>query len=87
MCHNNYLSIYICAIRLSYIKEGEKKEPLAKKMREQESLGEGWDRTSPDKCREGKVIEVGQKKEGQQGPRKFSDLGLKQRKISAFLVA
>ena len=40
------------------MEEGEWKEPLAKKMREQGSLGEGWDTASPDKCKEGKVIEV-----------------------------
>ena len=46
-------------------REGEEvREPLAKKAREQGSLGEGWEKASPDKCKEGKVIEVGQKKEG-----------------------
>ena len=61
--------------------EKEEKEPPAKRMKEQGSLGEGWDRASPDKCREGKVINVGQVKEGLKGPRKFSELRLKQRKI------
>ena len=61
--------------------EREDKEPPAKRMKEQGCLGEGWDRASPDRCKEGKVLNVGQVKEGRTSPKCFSEVNLVQRKI------
>ena len=69
------------------MEDEEWKEPLAKKTRIQGNLGKGWKKASPDKCKEAKVVQAGQSKEAQQGPKSFSDLGGSQRKISSFLVA
>ena len=73
----------------SDVREMEK-EPLCKKIRFQGPLGEGWEKVTPEKPKDVKEAFEGPKRKsprGNSGPCRFLDLGVKQRKISDFLVA
>ena len=61
------------------------KEPKTKKVRIQGELGRGWEKVSPEKCKEAKTITAGQKVEKNLGPKNFTELRSRQTRISDFL--
>ena len=61
------------------------REPETKKIRIQGELGRGWEKVSPENCKEAKIITAGQRIEKNLGPKNFTELRSRQTKISDFL--